>query len=397
MSANGKSSIGNAVVENNIRAANEAGLVYVTDESPGIHRRKSGGGFAYVDDKGKTIKDPLTIHRIKSLAIPPAYHDVWICANPRGHIQAVGRDDRGRKQYRYHEKWRELRDENKYGKMIAFAKALPRIRQATARHVKLPGLPREKVLAAVVRIMEQTLIRVGNEEYAKSNHSYGLTTLQDKHAKISRGKIHFDFRGKSGVEHEIDVNDPRLARIAKECQDLPGQELFQYLDENGKVTDIGSSDVNDYLREIAGEEFTAKDFRTWAGTVLAAHALQELAAFDSKAQAKRNLVKAVESVAAKLGNTKAVCRKCYIHPEIFNAYLEGSLRKNLLARTANLARSINKLRPEEAAVLALLQRRLAAQPKSPKPKERTVKQALAASLKMVTRRSKSQRRGKSAA
>jgi DNA topoisomerase-1 len=393
MSSSTSSAAARNGVDQNIRAARDAGLVYVTDDSPGIHRRRSGGGFVYVNDTGKAIKDPLTIHRIQSLAIPPAYREVWICANPRGHIQAVGRDDRGRKQYRYHEKWREVRDETKYGRMMAFAAALPKIRRATARHLKLRGLPRRKVLAAVVRIMEQTLIRVGNDEYAKNNHSFGLTTLQDKHARIAGGKIHFDFRGKSGVDHEIDVNDARLAHIAKQCQGLPGQELFQYVDDKGKVTDIGSSDVNDYLREIAGEDFTAKDFRTWAGTVLAAQALEELSTFDSKAQAKRNMLKAVESVAAKLGNTRAVCRKCYIHPEIFDAYLEGGLRENLAQRAAAMARSLHQLRPEEAAVLALLRRRLGGKSKRTNgaragSKEPTVKQALAASLKHASRRSK---------
>jgi DNA topoisomerase I len=317
------------------------------------------------------------------LAIPPAYRDVWICANERGHIQAVGRDDRGRKQYRYHEKWREVRDENKYGRMIDFAKALPRIRQHIARDLKRPGLAREKVLAAVVKFMEMTLIRVGNDEYAKNNKSYGLTTLQDRHAKFSRGKIKLEFRGKSGVEHEFEIDDPRLAQIAKQCQDPPGQELFQYLDEQGDVHDIGSADVNDYLRQITGKDFTAKDFRTWAGTVLAATALQEIEKFDTKAQAKKNVVRAVESVAAKLGNTKAVCRKCYIHPEILNAYMEGSLVDNLARRAATMAKSISKLRPEEAAVLTLLQSRLAAVKKTKAAAPKTVKEALRRSLKLV--------------
>src|SRR5688572_10515324 len=325
----------------NVRAARDAGLVYVSDESPGITRKKSGNGFTYVDAAGKAITDDETLLRIRQLAIPPAYKDVWICPTPRGHIQAVGRDDRGRKQYRYHEKWREVRDENKYGRMIDFAKALPKIRRVVARHLKLKGLPREKVLAAVVKFMEVTLIRVGNDEYAKSNKSYGLTTLQDRHAKFSRGgKVKLEFRGKSGVEHEFEIEDPRLAQIAKQCQDLPGQELFQYLDENGVVHDIGSGDVNDYLRQITGKDFTAKDFRTWAGTVLAVTALQELEKFDSEAQAKKNVVRAVEAVAGRLGNTKAVCRKCYIHPEVLNAYMEGALIDNLARRAATMAKSI---------------------------------------------------------
>jgi DNA topoisomerase-1 len=370
----------------NIRAAKEAGLVYVSDESPGITRKKRGvKDFVYLDPRGKQVKDRETLDRIRMLAIPPAYRDVWICPNPRGHIQAVGRDDRGRKQYRYHEKWREVRDENKYGRMIDFAKALPLIRRTVAKHLKLKGLPRDKVLAAVVKVMEVTLIRVGNDEYAKNNKSYGLTTLQDRHAKFARGgRVKLEFRGKSGVEHEFEIEDPRLARIAKQCQDLPGQELFQYLDENGVAHDIGSGDVNDYLRQITGKDFTAKDFRTWAGTVLAATALQEIEKFDSAAQAKRNVVRAVESVAAKLGNTKAVCRKCYIHPEILNAYMEGSLVDHLAQRAANMARSLSKLRPEEAAVLTLLRSRLAVVKKQKAAAPKTVKDALRRSLKLVT-------------
>ena len=370
----------------NVRAAKEAGLVYVSDESPGITRKKQGAkNFTYLDPRGKPIKDRETLDRIRMLAIPPAYRDVWICPNPRGHIQAVGRDDRGRKQYRYHEKWREVRDENKYGRMIDFAKALPLIRRTVAKDLKLKGLPREKVLAAVVKFMEVTLIRVGNDEYAKNNKSYGLTTLQDRHAKFARGgKVKLEFRGKSGVEHEFEIEDPRLARIAKKCQELPGQELFQYLDENGVVHDIGSSDVNDYLRQITGKDFTAKDFRTWAGTVLAATALQEIEKFDTAAQAKKNVVRAVEAVASKLGNTKAVCRKCYIHPEILNAYMEGSLIDSLARRAATMAKSIAKLRPEEAAVLTLLQSRLAAVKKEKATAPRTVKDALRRSLKLVT-------------
>jgi DNA topoisomerase-1 len=280
-------------------------------------------------------------------------------------------------------RWREVRDENKYGRMTAFAKALPKIRRAVARDLRRKGLPREKVLAAVVKLMEATLIRVGNDEYAKNNRSFGLTTLQDRHARIARGKVKLEFRGKSGVEHEFEVEDPRLARIAKQCQDLPGQELFQYVDEAGKVCDIGSADVNDYLRQVSGEDFTAKDFRTWAGTVLAAQALAELQSFDSQAQAKRNIVKAVESVAAKLGNTKAVCRKCYIHPEVFNAYLDGELIKNLAKRAEGMVKSIARLRPEEASVLALLRRRLAAAGRKRAAEPKTVREALARSLKLI--------------
>ena len=348
-----------AAIEANRQHAKDAGLRYVSDESPGIQRVSSGKGFAYIDPDGKRIKDEETIARIKSLAIPPAYRDVWICPSPNGHIQAVGRDARGRKQYRYHPRWRAVRDENKYDKMIAFAKALPKIRARTKRDLKLPGLPREKVLATVIQLMEKTLIRVGNDEYARTNDSYGLTTLRDKHAKVKANKVHFQFKGKHGIGHEIQLDDPRLAQIVRDCQDLPGYELFQYLDDDNVVRDIGSADVNEYLREIAGEEFTAKDFRTWAGTVLAAQALREIETFDTQAQAKKNVVAAIETVAERLGNTRAVCRKCYIHPAVLNAYLDGSMVQTLKQRAAAMAKSIDKLRPEESAVLALIQRRLA--------------------------------------
>ena len=342
-------------------AASAVSLKYVSDESPGIRRKKVGTGFTYVDAHGKAARDEQTLRRIKSLVIPPAWTEVWICPDANGHLQATGFDARGRKQYRYHPRFREVREQTKYSRMIDFARTLPRIRRRVAKDLKRPGLPREKVLAAVVRLLEATLIRVGNDEYAKSNHSFGLTTLKDRHARINGSRIRFEFKGKSGVDHEIDLDDPRLAKIVKECQDLPGQELLQYLDENGNVRDIGSADVNQYIREIAGgEDFTAKDFRTWAGTVLAAMALQELEKFDSQAQAKKNIVRAVESVAKRLGNTKAVCRKCYIHPAILDSYLDGSLIKSLEKRaSAKLAKEIKSLKPEEAMVLTILQRRLA--------------------------------------
>jgi DNA topoisomerase-1 len=347
-----------AAVQQSQATACEAGLRFVSADAPGIARKRAGKSFKYIDDKGRPITDKVTIGRIKSLAIPPAWTDVWICPNRHGHIQAVGRDARGRKQYRYHPRWREVRDEDKYGKMIAFAKALPRIRARTKRDLKKKGLPRRKVLAGVIQLMEKTLIRVGNDEYAKNNKSYGLTTLRDRHAEVNGSKIRFEFKGKSGVEHDLKFSEPRLAKIIEHCQDLPGEELFQYVDPDGEVVDVGSQDVNDYLREIAGEEFTAKDFRTWAGTVLAAQALQELKTFDSQAEAKRNIVRAVEQVAQKLGNTKAVCRKCYIHPMILNAYMDGTLVQTLRQRAADMARSMSRLRPEEASVLSLLQRRL---------------------------------------
>jgi DNA topoisomerase-1 len=284
---------------------------------------------------------------------------VWICPDSGGHLQATGRDAKGRKQYRYHPRWRDVRDETKYDRLIAFGKALPGIRARTERDLARPGLPREKILATVVRLLESTLIRVGNEAYARHNESFGLTTMRDRHAEVNGSTITFSFRGKSGIRHAIDLTDRRLARIVRQSRDLPGYELFQYLDADGERRAIDAADVNGYLKDIAGEEFTAKDFRTWAGTVLAAQALQEFQAFDSQAQAKRNVVGAIETVAKRLGNTKNVCRKCYIHPAVLTAYMDGSLM-DLLSRRVNreLARSLKTLPPEEAAVLALLQERL---------------------------------------
>jgi DNA topoisomerase-1 len=349
-----------------VKSAKQAGLHYVSDAAPGIERRKAGKSFVYVGPNGRPVRDAGTLKRIRSLVIPPAWTDVWICADPLGHIQAVGRDQRGRKQYRYHPRWREVRDETKYEKMISFVRALPHIRARVNRDLAKPGLPREKVLAAVVRLLETTLIRVGNEEYAEQNKSYGLTTLQDRHAKIAGGKIRFRFRGKSGVQHEIDLDDPRLARIVKKCQDLPGEELLQYLDDDGNVRDIGSGDVNDYLRDITGQPFTAKDFRTWAGTVLAARALQEFQQVDSQAQAKKNVVHAIEEVARKLGNTRAVCRKCYVHPAVIDSYMDGSLLIHLSGEVKKLIKPLHQLEPEEAAVLVLLQKRLVNEAKQAK-------------------------------
>jgi DNA topoisomerase I len=334
-------------------------LRYVTDERPGIQRVKVRDKLRYLDPAGKAVRDRETLKRIKALVIPPAWTDVWICPRADGHLQATGRDERGRKQYRYHADYRAARDEAKFDRMVAFGKALPRIRRAVARDLAKPGLPRRKVLAAVVKLLETSLIRVGNDEYAKENGSYGLTTLRDRHAKIKGGLIHFEFKGKSGVKHEIDVQDRRLAKIVKDCQDLPGQELFQYLDDEGQVRDIGSDDVNEYLREVAGDDFTAKDFRTWAGTVLAALALKEFEAFDSDTQAKRNVMAAIKSVAKRLGNTPAVCRSCYVHPRVIDAYLQGTMLDAMRRRAADAMAHVRDLSPEEAAVLALLQRRLA--------------------------------------
>jgi DNA topoisomerase-1 len=347
-----------------LESAEEAGLRYVTDETPGIRRRRAGRGFSYIGLDGTRITDPKRLAWFKRLAIPPAWTDVWICPVKNGHLQATGRDARGRKVYRYHPRWREVRDEVKYERMISFGKALPRIRARVDEDLRRPGLPREKVLATIVRLLEKTRIRVGNEEYARENRSFGLTTLRDRHARVDDRRIVFHFKGKAGKEHEIAISDPRLARIVGRSQDLPGQELFQYLDDDGERHSVSSDDVNAYLREISGEGFTAKDFRTWAGTVLAAWALAEFEQVDSEAQAKKNVVRAVERVAERLGNTPAVSRKSYVHPEIIDAYLDGDVVRAAREHAdQQLETSLPKLEPEEAAVLALLRSRLAAEEK----------------------------------
>ncbi|HET7624843.1 MAG TPA: DNA topoisomerase IB [Verrucomicrobiae bacterium] len=351
-----------------VESAKAAGLRYVSDQTPGIRRVLSGKGFRYIDPQGKSIRDRETLRRIRSLAIPPAWTDVWICPDPNGHLQATGRDDRKRKQFRYHPRWREIRDETKYARVIHFARALRQIRRRVQRDISLRGLPRNKVLATVVRLLEVSLIRVGNEEYARQNDSFGLTTLRNKHVDVSGATMRFHFRGKSGKWHDVDIRDRRLAKIVKSCMDLPGQELFQFVDSEGQRHDLKSEDVNAYLREISGEDFTAKDFRTWAGTVLAAMALNEFQFFESRAQAKKNIVAAIQSVAKRLGNTPAVCRKCYIHPHVLDSYLDGTLGE-ILKNQKQFARSLHGLRDDEAAVLALLKHRL------------TLEQKLAASLK----------------
>jgi DNA topoisomerase-1 len=302
------------------------------------------------------VADSADLARIRALVIPPAWTDVWISPDARGHLQATGRDARRRKQYRYHPRWREVRDETKYGRLLAFGRALPVIRRRTEADLRRAGLPRAKVIAAVVRLLEKTLIRVGNDEYARTNHSFGLTTMRDGHVKVSGSRVRFIFRGKSGIDHELQLDDRRLARIVRQCRDLPGQELFQYLDETGSIVDLGSSDVNTYLHDVAGEPFTSKDFRTWAGTVLACELLRKLDAAPSDTQAKKNIVRAVEEVARQLGNTKAVCRKSYIHPAVIEAYMAGSMGKALSARAAH---AMGRMTSTEAAVLGLLQRRLA--------------------------------------
>ena len=342
-----------------VEVAEDAGLRYVSDEQPGYTRKAKGDDFDYFDTDGKRIRDETRLLRIKRLAIPPAYKDVWICPSANGHIQATARDARGRKQYRYHERWRAVRDENKYDRMLVFGKALPKIRRRVNRDLKRRGLPREKVLATVVQLLERTFIRVGNEEYAKENKSFGLTTLRNRHVDVTATKLKFSFRGKSGKEHEVDVTDRRLAKIIRQLQDLPGQEVFQYLNENGERRKVTSEDVNDYLREITGEEFTAKDFRTWAGTVLAAMALNAQEAFENKSQAKKNIKDAISAVAKILGNTPAVCRKCYVHPAVLETYLDGAMIEGLKQKTEEtLERKLGDLRSEEAAVMSFLQARL---------------------------------------
>jgi DNA topoisomerase-1 len=341
-----------------VDSARAAGLRYTVDTVPGIQRIRHGSTFRYVGRDGKVIRNEDDLRRIRALVIPPAWTHVWICIDPRGHLQATGRDARQRKQYRYHPRWREVRDETKYHRMIAFAQALPTIRHRTRDDLGRPGLSKAKVVAAVVQLLEKTLIRVGNDEYAKQNQSFGLTTMRDGHVEVNGGRVRFAFRGKSGVEHEVDLSDRRLARIVKACRDIPGYDLFQYYDANGDRQAIGSADVNGYLQEITGKDFTSKDFRTWAGTVLAAQLLREFERFESDAQARRNIVQAVESVAKRLGNTRAVCRKCYIHPAVFDAYLDGSMLNTVVQRARRATRQAEHLSEGEAAVLALLERRL---------------------------------------
>jgi DNA topoisomerase-1 len=336
-------------------AARAAQLRYVSDRRPGVVRRRSREGFLYRHPDGRQVRDGETLERIRRLAIPPAWEEVWICPDANGHIQAVGRDARGRKQYRYHVRWRAVRDEAKFERMVEFARKLPLIRARVAADIARPGLPRAKVLATVVRLLEQTLIRVGNDEYAKANGSYGLTTLCNRHAKVDGSKVVFNFKGKSGIKHRIDLEDDLLAKIVKRCQELPGQELFNYVAEDGEVRSIGSSDVNDYLREIAGEDVTAKDFRTWAATTLAAIALARFEDAATKKAEKATIRLAIETVADILGNTAAVCRKCYVHPAVVEGYVERTLKPMMRAPAASPAVArMDRLRREEAAVMDFL-------------------------------------------
>lgn len=339
------------------KSAQVIGLKYVTDSQPGIKREQRGKNkFVYIGVDGQVIRDQEEIRRIESLAIPPAYKDVWICPIANGHLQATGRDAKGRKQYRYHPLWRTVRDQTKFTRMIVFSQSLPTIRQRIDQDLALSGLPKQKVLAAVIKLMELTRIRVGNEEYARMNQSYGLTTMQDEHVDVAGAKMRFCFRGKSGVEHEIELTDRRLAKIVKRCQDIPGQDLFQYIDEQGESQTINSSDVNDYLREISAQDFTAKDFRTWAGTVLAATHLAEMELCSSETAAKKNISQVIKTVAAYLGNRPATCRKYYVHPAVLEAYLDQSFYAVMEQHIKKTIAGSHALQPEELAVVALLER-----------------------------------------
>ena len=345
-----------ALVTDPVKSAKSAGLRYVCDNTPGIKRKRAGKGFSYIGVDGKPIGDPEELNRFKVLAIPPAWTKVWICPLPNGHLQATGRDEKGRKQYRYHPDWQKIRSQTKFDRMIAFGSTLPLIRQKTEEHLSLRKLSREKVLATVVRLLETTCIRVGNVEYAKQNNSFGLTTMRNRHVDISGSKVRFQFRGKSGVQHELELDDRRIARIVKQCRDLPGYELFQYFDENGDRQTINSEDVNTYLKEITGEEFTAKDFRTWAGTVAATQALTELGASDSQTQAKKNITQAIKQAAKQLGNRPATCRKYYVHPAIIDAYLDGSLLPIIQEQEeVETEDSTYALNSQERGVLAILE------------------------------------------
>jgi DNA topoisomerase I len=342
--------------------ARAAGLTYASDAEPGIRRKAKGTGFSYILPSGKAVTDKEMLKRIRSLGVPPAWVDVWICPSAEGHVQATGRDARGRKQYRYHPDWQEHRDRNKYERILDFAALLPRIREAVAKDMTQRGARREKVLATVVSLLDRTLIRIGNSEYARENGSFGLTTLHARHMAIDGSELRFHFKGKSGKTWRLRVKDRRIAKVARTIQELPGQQLFKYVDEDGIVRSVDSTDVNEYLRTIAGADVSAKDFRTWAGTVLAAMALSAVGPFTSQTQAKMNVRRAIGAVAEKLGNTPTICRKCYVHPEVVTCYLEGSFPT--IATSDAGDPSPAALPSEEAAVLRLLKRRLA--PSSPR-------------------------------
>ena len=345
-------------VDQHREAAARAGLFYVTDGIAGIRRERNGKGWSYYAPDGTRISDPAERKRIQALVIPPAWTDVWICPDPNGHIQATARDARGRKQYRYHPLYRDTRDKSKFRRMLEFSEILPDIRERVERDLRARDLTRRQILATVVMLLDKTLIRVGNDEYARENRSFGLTTLRGRHVEVKGAKLHFSFRGKSGVEHAIAITDRRLARIVQQCQDLPGYELFKYIDESGKRQTISSDDVNAYLREITGRDITAKDFRTWAGTMLAARELFALGPAKSLREAERNMIRAIDAVAKRLGNTRAVCRKYYVHPGLVRAYLEGltaPLPSNRLPHHARREHPAAALRRDEVAVLQFLQ------------------------------------------
>ena len=342
-----------------VTSAQAAGLYYVTDGMPGIRRRRHGRGFTYVDADGRTVRDAQMLRRFRSLVIPPAWTEVWICPDPNGHLQVTARDARGRKQYRYHPGFRQQRDGIKFERMISFSDVLLAIRERVEHDIALPGLPRPKVMATVVWLLERTLIRIGSNEYAKANKSFGLTTLRQRHVRVVGSKLRFDFRGKSGVVHSVAVTDRRIARIVQRCQELPGQELFQYVDDDGTRQSVNAEDVNAYLHDIAGRDVTAKDFRTWAGTMLTAESLRAMGPAPSRRQAEKNIVAAIDRTAERLGNTRSVCRKYYIHPELLQAYLEGAVLPPA-PETEWRERSVTAapLRQHEAEVLAFLKARL---------------------------------------
>jgi DNA topoisomerase-1 len=340
------------------KAASRAGLNYVTDGVAGITRRRAGKGWAFYRPDGSRITEADQRRRITSLAIPPAWTDVWICPDPKGHIQATARDARGRKQYRYHARYREARDQSKFRRMLELSEVLPALRERAERDLGAPDQSRRQMLAAVVRLLDKTLIRVGNDEYARENHSYGLTTLRMQHVQVNGSKLRFSFRGKSGVQHAISVADLRIARIVQRCQDLPGQELFQYIDANERRQTVSSDDVNGYLREISGQDITAKDFRTWGGTMLAGAALRDMGPAPTQREARRNIIAAVDAVAERLGNTRTVCRKYYIHPALLHAYMQGLVAgpsKGLGGRRRKGAKPVPALRRDEVAILQFLQ------------------------------------------
>ncbi len=339
-----------------VESAHSAGLWYVTDTSPGYRRRRAGKGFIYLDTKGRRLTSARTIERIRKIVIPPAWTDVWICPTANGHIQATGRDAKGRKQYRYHQRYREVRDETKFERILAFSRVFPRVREVVERDLAKRGLPRQKVLATVVRLLETTFIRVGNDEYARDNASYGLTTLQDHHALVRGRTVHFEFRGKSGVEHAVSIYDQRLATVVQHCQDLPGEQLFKYVDGDGRSRAVDSGDINEYLAGITGSDFTAKDVRTWAGTVLAAAALRDLGVATTKKDIERNIRAALDTVAERLGNTRAVCLKYYVHPDVLDRYRSGQvITAPHPPEKHKRTHKAPDLRGDEVAVLQLLE------------------------------------------